>query len=182
MKNNLNLIAFLLIVITYSTFLLGCKNEDSPESKPIENKNYRSITTCNVDGKAWSDCYPMMGKSSNSTGQWYKSAIGTPLRLYFTSGCDSPFIDINISLSVFSGVGSYSVSTDSYAEYEIYYPIDRIRYRTNLSSTGTVSITKFDTSRQEISGKYEFKVYNSDSNKTKTITNGQFDRVRFSII
>jgi hypothetical protein len=167
-------------------FLIGCKDKDhdheSLTSEPAKKNNYWSQSTCKIDGHAWGDCFPSLIKGSRASGEWYKNFEGDPLQLHFANVCDSPFTEINISLKKFNGIGSYSLSTDNYAEYNVVYMLDRTQYRTNLVTTGKVSITKFDTARREISGTYEFGAFNSDSNTTRVITNGVFNRIIFSIL
>jgi hypothetical protein len=182
---NFLLLALYSIVIASPLLLTGCKEDDDGTSsaKPIvKEKNYWSKSTCNIDGKPWGDCYPSFLKESRVAGEWYKNAIDEPLRLYFINLCDSPFTDINISLNDFTGVGSYTLSTDSYAEHQIINSLTRIQYRTDITNKGTVTITKFDTLNHQVSGTFQFKAFNPDSNKTKAISNGIFNKVTFSVL
>lgn len=46
-------------------------------------------------------------------------------------------------------------------------------------STGTVTITKFDTTNNKVSGTFSFTAYNSTDTTTRSITNGVFNNITF---
>lgn len=175
----------LLLLLTFPLLLITCKDDPPEGPGPTPNTNYWSLMTCKVDGEDWGDCFPglMVGmKQSSSSAEWFKNYVGHPLIIEFINGCDSSdsknaVQSIYVNLNPYSGVGTYQLNNFSYGSCSNLQ--SSYIMRTDDIHTGSITITKFDTIKKEISGTLDFEAYSSDSNRIVRVSGGAFSKVKF---
>lgn len=171
----------LLFIISLCSILFAsqCRKDTSlPPSPPPEKYNYFA---CKVDGKAWESCMPI-GIYSKMMAQYFQ---GSYFDIDAISDCNESSSEIYLKIFGLSDTGKYILGgySKNIAEYS-YYRADGygipIEFKTDNTHTGSIHVTKFETTpTNKISGTFECKVFNKDSNKIITITEGQVINVKF---
>jgi hypothetical protein len=172
-----------ITIIFFCIVLSNCKNDKKEDPIPTTPKNTWSQMSCKLDGKDWSDCgKTIIGtKESNTGGEWFKNFVNQPLKIYGITNCDNNNSFVNIYLADFKSVAVYHLANYNNVSYTIQYPAGNVEYKTNSSHIGTLSITKFDSIRNKVSGTFSFEGFNADSNRIVKITDGKFTDISFYV-
>lgn len=136
------------------------------------NDLVKGDVTCKIDGRAWTsfeDDFKLSDVDciiSNNGEQIYIVAINTK-----TS--DDLSILITTPGKVISG-GSYELSSDRY-NFGSYYDPQSNKFITGNGYKGTIEIKSIDKVKMRISGSFQFIAFDAKTNKSISITDGQFD-------
>ena len=174
----------ILILIFIASCLMGsscCKKDEPP---PPPNNEPSNEMTAVIDGVPWEACKPSLIGNGTSSNVQAQNFVGNYLDVEGTNTCNNTsnyLFNVYFKLYSINGIGTYQIkgtdgSIGAIGNYSVY---PNIFYYTDSIHNGTVTITKFDTSAKLISGTFEFHVYNIDSNKIVTVTNGQFINIYY---
>lgn len=174
------------LLLSFFSFV-ACK-KDAADPLPSGKNTY----SCQIDGKAFT---PYLTPILLTTRQ--------PLRAYRTGSQGGLVIQaqdalnvLEIYLSATQGAGTYPVgyvrgaipyspNPDSYASYTRYTPPPAggdpnnsplpLRYYTDATNTGTVTVTRFDTVARIAGGTFEYTAREAATGQLVRITDGKFD-------
>ena len=146
----------------------GCKKDGPEAGLPAATQDGKNTFGCLVDGQLF---VPKPGQAISITKREPLEAS-----IYHTdllvSGMGNGYVEFALRNAFKLGVYNLSeTNTNSYGTYSI----SGIRYYTNASHQGTVTLTRIDTVAKVAAGTFQFTALDYQSGKTVTVTNGRFD-------
>lgn len=182
MKTLANAILFSLLS------LVACKKKESAEPLPSGKNTY----SCQIDGQEFTPHLPPVILSTNRALEARRTDRSTG---FFLQAKDS-FNELAIYFSATQGVGTYPLgfarspipypsNPNSYGYYQKnvplppggdpYNPPRPLRYYTDMTNTGTVTVTRFDTVARIAGGTFEYTAREAATGQLVRVTNGKFD-------
>jgi len=150
----------------------SCKKDDTP---PVPNEKHNYFA-CKVDGKHWETCGPI--NMSWITAQYFS---GSYFDIEAHNSCEIENSIIYLKIFGLNDTGTFVLGglSNNFGYYSIGTASLQREYYTDTTHTGVVHVSKFEMSGQKISGTYNFNAFYIDSNKTISITDGNFENVQF---
>lgn len=190
-KNNLlislteaTLLKHLKCLLLVSAFVCCCKSKEDDKPTNQQTQNTWSVVKCKIDGADWGDCQKFIGSNtSNTSAGWLRDFTNTPfwIEAINTCGTNDTTSLLYIRIVEFQGVRTYKLDNISYAIYRKGKVLKEMYYRTDIVNTGIVNITQFNEQTQRVSGTFSFVGFNSDSGKVVTITEGNFNNIKWML-
>jgi hypothetical protein len=154
---------FMLLVFIF--FLLSCKEDDLP--KPTQNGS--GTFACKVDGEVYIPSIQDFKRSAKNAILDNNTIVISGLKENSNS---KEAIVLNIRN--FKGEAAYNLSEKDVDHFALYY-LNGQYYYTNADYTGKVTITHFDETKKIVSGTFDFKVLDTQTNEVVNISEGRFD-------
>jgi|SRR6185312_267057 len=145
----------------------------SPSCKKSQPNSFESSVSATVNGQAWhnSSCTSCIGGFTGIVLSYESNTVVLTAEMKTSS--NDTFMDLVIKQV--SGPGQYIISDSNYADFRTSSGIIIINYKTDVSHTGIVNITRFDTVNHIISGTFQFDGANQANSADVThVTSGSF--------
>ena len=171
---NVSLLYTGFCLLFFQSFFISCEEDEKEKLPPItmEGKN---TFGCLVNGNAWLSIGAL--GQDGTYAELQTSGDTTAIIIYADNmkrndGLRMFFYD----LPTLQADKVYDLTnSDFHVEYRKRSDGDKVLCTYDEALTGIVTVLKFDTNYQIISGIFEFKSYTIDCNDTVIITNGRFD-------
>lgn len=147
----------ILILLTTILFFSCNKNDTSDQpDNPVEQKDTMMYSMI-IDGKAWTP-----------TDYYFTSSVQSQVpKLYATNTSYTLVWEFDGGISV----GSYDIKSNNKVSTDFTSYIDKV-YNFYTIESGTLNITKYDSTNKIIKGTFEFVA--KSGNSTVNVTNGKF--------
>lgn len=171
------------------TLLFGtsCKKDNPGPQLPPATTTGACTFGCRVNGEVW-----LPGKKSNGTiddieggikGRWNLDGSRDTLSYDFLLfGYGKNNSSFQVYLSEINQTGTYQVNFSTMMwpamvqpESYLFFSDGTRTFQTDSRNGGSVTITRYDKSKQIFSGQFEFKVFNKNGIDSAIVADGRFD-------
>jgi hypothetical protein len=176
-----------LLFISCLAFLIGCSQTTNPPTSNVNTNDSTSQFSYDYGGKHIARKDYAVGASASAEVQSYPSSgkpairwslsVGLHVTAFSSSGYQMTWLDLILSDVTFEKK-TYTIDNTQTTAGAVFF-LNSTSYKTTPG--GTITITKFDTLNNLVSGTFSFTVAN-DNNPTDqyTISNGRFENVPIS--
>ena len=190
MKTNLFRLSCYILLLAF-TSCKSCKKTPPPtplETLPIETQTGAGTFGALIDGQPWLPIRTNYAASWPRTGGYISDLSSYLYKNNVWIEVGAPNQGFTIWLRNVDKVGTYPLNFDTAPKPQIFYPqnyasfiktdtyrtIDEF-YTTTSTVTGSVEITKADTTNNIVAGRFSFDAIDRATGKTIKVTNGRFD-------
>ena len=176
---------FLLILFIGSLLLTACKKE--VDTLPPATQRGLNTFGCLLNKKAWiptGSGDPFSASFYPTGGGFFKNPDGS-LNIYIKAWLDREELEIFLKHTTTPGIykidkttytGPSLVYAESYGQYSLSHEFGSTEYfSTDSLHTGSVTITRADTTLGIVSGTFDMQLFQSSSGRVMNITKGRFD-------
>ncbi len=160
----------LCLFLTFVACTACKKDKLTPETHTGAN-----TFSCKINGAIFKPGYQELFGPTPLIGNMSTNSNGFDLDISACNQQLKPFQEIDIHLTSFNGLGTYTVKNNqlyfTYISYQYNLPFD-----TNLTGVGTLTLTRYDQANHIASGTFSFAVASKENpNNIIQITDGRFD-------